>query len=148
MAQRVAQRCSQSEHPAPTVHRGPRHVIGDVTVDVEFSLRVCSRTLAIPAAFSARSQPEACRYVPMDASTLVALPHLFGIPNRFLLAGVWVLCAATAAGIADEKDRSVLGFLGLGLLTGPLAIVAAVRRPSSPPPPPPGPPGGPDSPLP
>src|SRR6185312_1248290 len=97
-----------------------------------FSLRVCSRTLAIPAAFSTRSQPEACRYVPMDASTLVALPHLFGIPNRYLLAWVWVLCAGIAAGIADVKDRSVLGVLGflvLGLLTGPLAIVAAVRRP-------------------
>ena len=84
----------------------------------------------------------------MDASTLVALPHLFGIPNRYLLALGWVLCAGIAAGIADEKDRSVLGFLGLGLLIGPLAIVAAVRKPWRPPPPPPGPPGRPDSPLP
>ena len=83
----------------------------------------------------------------MDASTLVALPHIFNLPNRFLLAGVWLLCAGIAAGIADEKDRSAFGFWVLGLVTGPLAIVAAVLRPSPPQPPPPGPPGRPDSPL-
>jgi hypothetical protein len=73
---------------------------------------------------------------------LVALPHLFGIPNRFLLPSVWVLCGGIATAIADEKGRSRLGFFVLGLLTGPLAIVAAVRLPWPPPPPPPGPPGG------
>jgi hypothetical protein len=79
--------------------------------------------------------------MPMDPGILVALPHLFNLPNRVLLPGVWLLCAGIAATIADEKDRSPFGFFGLGLLIGPLAIVAAVLRPSTPPPPPPGPPG-------
>ena len=83
--------------------------------------------------------------MPMDPGILVALPHLFNLPNRFLLPGVWVLCGGIATGIAHEKGRSVLGFFVLGLLIGPLAIVAAVRKPW---PPPPGPPGRPDSPQP
>jgi len=84
----------------------------------------------------------------MDPGTLVALPHLFNLPNHVLLPGVWLLSAAIAASIADVKDRSTFGFFALGLLIGPLAIVAAAFKPSTAPPPPPLPPGRPDSPLP
>ena len=66
-----------------------------------------------------------------DPGILVALPHLFSIRNHTLLAGVWLASASIAAAIADVIDRSAFGFFALGLLIGPLAIVAAVLRPST-----------------
>ena len=67
--------------------------------------------------------------MPMDASTLVALPTSSASPTVSSSRGSGFCAPASPLALRTKKDRSVLGFFGLGLLIGPLAIVAAVRRP-------------------
>jgi hypothetical protein len=77
------------------------------------------RVNAVRLLYGVCTMPDDCgdEYGPMDQSQL----PIIGIAG----AVVWLVSSAIAAFVADDRNLSAGGFFCLGLLIGPIAIVAA-----------------------